>query len=67
MVWKKVESSNINSVRLYEGDLYVEFKAGAKYKYYCVTVEKYNELLESDSVGRFVNKHIKGQHIVEKL
>lgn len=66
MKWNEVESSNLNKVAYYEGDLHVEFKTGAQYKYYAVPFESYVDLLECSSVGRFINQNIKGKFIYEK-
>ena len=59
----KVESSNIAAVG-YDtsfGNLIVEFKNGNKYQYKKLPYELYENLLQAESKGRFVNENIKGK------
>ena len=67
IVFVKVRSSNIDEVA-YNGDsLYVSYKAGNTYKYTSVPREVYNNLLESDSKGRFINSNIKEKYKYMKI
>ena len=66
MTWINVTSSNIESVRYYEGDLLVKFKTGAQYRYFNVPVTEYDKLLNAESCGKFLNKHIKGTYLYNK-
>jgi len=67
-----VESSNVKAVG-YDVEtktLQVEFKSGGIYQYAGVQPEMYTDLLEADSIGRFVSQVIrsgrKGIRIEEK-
>lgn len=57
-----VESSNIQSV-MYDPDnaiLEVEFKQkGAVYQYFDVPQYEYDELMNAESKGKYINLHIK--------
>ena len=67
----KVESSNIERVGFKEGVLRVEFKAkngsGMTYDYVKVPVDAYNDLLLSNSKGRFFAAHIKRFYDSQKV
>lgn len=65
----KVESSNIEQVGYDNEDsvLFVEYKGGARYSYSKVPQKIYVQLLEAESVGRFMNEEIKGTYDCEKL
>lgn len=76
---KEVVSSNITKIgfKLYDdsdvhrpefrsGVLRVQYKYGL-YDYSDVTEVKYKKLLESDSIGKFIAKFIKGVHPFVKL
>ncbi len=66
---QSVESSNIDSIG-YDQDsetLYVEFKSGITYKYENVPFYKYTELMDANSVGRYLNAEIKGAHEYSRL
>lgn len=63
----KVESSNINLVGFDGNKLYVQFKNGGLYSYSDVHSNDYNKLKEADSVGKFLNTHIKPNFEFEKL
>ena len=59
----KVESSNIAAIG-YDtkfGNLIVEYKSGARYQYKNVPYELYENLLKTESKGRFVNENVKGK------
>lgn len=67
MSWTEVKSSNIEQVKLHEGDLHIKFKAGTTYRYFNVSPDKYVELLASESIGKFLNTEIKNKHVYERL
>ncbi len=55
-----------STVKLTEYDienqiLKVEFKNGNVYEYYKVSDEVWNDLQEADSIGKYLNAHIKGK------
>lgn len=55
----KVESSAVLNVG-YDGDaLFVQFVGGEWYKYRHVSETVFDELCKAESVGQFVNEHIK--------
>jgi len=58
--WIEVESSNLDAVA-YRGDygLLVRFKVGTVYRYPDVSPATFNDLLESNSKGRFFHAHIR--------
>ena len=61
---QEVKSSNIAAIG-YDQDtesLYVEFKSGRTYKYDKVPFWHYTELMDADSVGKFLNAEIKGTY-----
>jgi hypothetical protein len=66
--WKAVESSNVRRLALQGvsplgmGDLWVEFKNGAVYRYQGVSKDKFERLLEANSVGSMMNKTIRNRH-----
>lgn len=47
--------------------LEVQFKGGGVYAYLDVTPDEYGELLAAESIGEFVNAHIKPHHDVTTL
>ncbi len=64
-----VQSSNVTSVG-YESDtrtLLVRFKSGDLYKYRNVPPEVYKGLLMAESVGKYLNQHIKKTFKYEKV
>jgi hypothetical protein len=65
----QVESSNVAAVGYDEEQesLYVEFKSGSTYKYLEVPFYAYEEMLSADSIGRYLNKEIKGRYEFTKL
>lgn len=61
---KSVESSNIAEVG-YDADyatLEVMFKDGKIYQYFDVPENVYDEMLSSDSVGRYFTVHVRGTY-----
>jgi len=63
----EVNSSNINKVGYDNNDLLVEYKSGVLYKYLNVPKKLYEELLNSESKGRFMNSNIKGKFEYSKI
>ena len=64
-----VKSSNVCSVG-YDNisqTLQVEFLNGSIYQYYGVSYEVYLELLQSTSIGRFINRFIVGKYKYESV
>ena len=62
-----VESTNVHSIGHCGAHMHVRFKSGATYVYHDVPVETFEKCRASDSVGRFVNAHVKGKHTSKKL
>ena len=69
MLRECVSSSHIGSIGYDSGSetLEVEFLDGAIYHYYNVPENMYEEFLNSDSKGRFLNTYIKGQYSYERV
>ena len=69
MELNEVQSSNIKRVgyNAEKEDLFVEYLSGALYRYKKVPKEVYDQLLESDSKGKFINTYIKGKYEYEKI
>lgn len=65
--YKKVESSNIDSIGYYDKNLYIRYKSGTEYRYYDVPEDVHSKLLESDSKGRFMNSVIKENYKYVKV
>jgi len=66
---KAVTSSNVVSVG-HDPEtnvLEVEFKGGAVYQYHYVPERVYDEIMRSDSVGKFINQHIKDVYTYTRL
>jgi hypothetical protein len=63
----EVNSSNINKVGYDDNNLLVEYKSGVLYKYLNVPKKLYEELLNSESKGRFMNSNIKGNFEYSKI
>lgn len=59
-----VNSSNIDAIGHDDvaGELYVRFRSGKIYVYSEVPAETYNQLLQADSKGSFLNREIKPNH-----
>lgn len=62
-------STTINTTRynFNKNELTVEFKSGARYVYYGVTVHDYFNLAAADSVGSFFNENIKNVYKFDRL
>lgn len=54
-----VNSSNIAALDFQENTLIVLFHSGLTYYYHKVPEEVYNELLNSESIGKYLNTNIK--------
>ena len=65
----KVDSSAVRSVGYDEErrTLEVEFENGGVYRYADVPPEEVVALLEADSIGRYMNKHIKSHYSAERV
>jgi len=64
-MYKKIEnSSNVERVAYDEktSTLQVQYKGGKLYNYLRVTIDKWEELIASDSAGSYVSNKIKNQH-----
>ena len=61
---QSVESSNLRSVGYDEFLLVleIEFKSGAVYRYYGVPSEVHDELINSESVGKYFNANVKSKY-----
>ena len=59
-----VSSSNVEAVGYDESSetLQVEFKNSATYQYFDVPGNVFEELRDTDSVGKYLNMHIKGSY-----
>jgi len=59
-----VSSSNIHSIgyEAHSQTLEVEFKSGNVYQYMGVSRCEYESLMNSVSIGRYLNNNIKGQY-----
>lgn len=69
MGMQQVNSSDLESVG-YDSDtnmLVVEFKSGNTYSYEGVSQDMYNELISSDSIGKYFNQYIKGSYNYSKV
>ena len=62
-----VVSSNVRAIDHDGTDLFVEFNSGAKYKYFLVPPEYFQDMLESESVGRYLNTKVKKSFEYEKI
>lgn len=58
----KVDSSNIGRVGYQNGDLLVEYKSGTLYRYKKVPRTIYEEFINAESKGRFMNSNIKNKY-----
>lgn len=55
---KKVNSSNVDAIGYEDGVLSVLFLSGKMYHYLNVEEEHYLTILETESIGRYLNAHI---------
>lgn len=62
-----VESSNLSGVAWRALTLYVKFKGGNIYAYVGVSNSVYQQLVEAESAGKFLNAHVKGHYDYEQL
>ena len=62
-----VESSNIAAIGFNDGNLFVEFISGSRYRYDDVPSETFQEFLEAPSKGRYLNAEIKGPLSMNRL
>lgn len=63
-----VESSNIEAIgyKEWNQELYVRYKSGT-YIYHGVEKKLYEDLMKSESKGRFMNENIKSTYTYNKL
>lgn len=62
-----VDSTNLESVGYDGTNLFVRFKNGSIYVYFHVPESLYQELLNAESKGKFLNKHIKRVFQYERI
>ena len=68
IAWVDVESSNVARVGWDDGDMmYIEYIHGNVYRYHPMSRQKAVACAHAKSVGRFVNKEIRGHAAPEKL
>lgn len=67
VLMEEVNSSNLRKVGHDNHDLFLEYSSGALYKYSDVPRSLYEELLTSESKGKFVNACIKGKYEFKRL
>jgi hypothetical protein len=67
--WVRVKSRMLAAVA-YDHDwhhLYLEFRSGDIYCYRDVPVQRYEELLEADSKGKYVRRHILNRYPYQRI
>ncbi|NDU91585.1 MAG: KTSC domain-containing protein [Ferrovum sp.] len=64
-----VESSQIKAIGYDSAEkvLAVQFTRGGEYRYFDVPQEKFDALMEAESKGAHLGKHIKGTHEFQKV
>ena len=62
-----VKSSNIAAVGWDEDHLFIQYNSGNIYMYDGVKKDKYNQLIQAESKGKFVNAYIKPTYPYQKL
>ena len=67
VLMEDVNSSNLKKVGHDGQDLFLEYSSGALYKYSDVPRSLYEELLTSESKGKFVNACVKGKYEFKRL
>ena len=67
VLMEDVNSSNLKRVGHDGQDLFLEYSSGALYKYSDVPQSLYEELLTSESKGKFVNACVKGKYEFKRL
>lgn len=67
--WIDVESSNIGAIAYIPQaeQLMVQFTNGSVYAYSNVSAEVFEEFLDADSKGKYLNTHIKGVYDYERV
>ena len=67
--WKLVESSNIAAIGYDEEtkELHVQFNSGSEYVYQDVPAGVYQDFLDADSKGKYLNEYIKGVYEFKKV
>ncbi len=56
-----VKSSHIDAIGHHRGDLIIRFVGGKRFAYKDVPKDLHDEMLKSDSVGRFFRSEIRGK------
>jgi hypothetical protein len=62
-----VESSSVESIGHDGAHLHVKFKNGHTYQFHDVPPETFEAARTAESIGRFINAHVKGKHPSTKL
>ena len=62
-----VDSTNLESIGYDGTNLFVRFKNDSTYVYFHVPESLYQELLVTESKGKFLNRHVKGAFQYEKI
>lgn len=62
-----VESSSVESIGHDGAHMHVKFKNGHTYQFDDVPLETFEKARTAESVGRFINAHVKGKHPSKKL
>lgn len=65
--WVEVESSNVARLAYEAPNLFVEFKSGAQCRYENVPPTVFVELLAAESVGKALDKTVKGVYEYAKV
>ena len=63
----EVQSSNIKKIGYDSEGIIVEYLSGTQYRYKGVSRDTYDQFLESESKGKFMNAYIKGKYDYEKI
>ena len=63
------ESKNVESTQYTKEEkiLVVKFRSGGIYRYNNFPADQWEELLKAESVGSFINKHVRGNYTTEKI
>ena len=67
MSWVSVDSSNIDKIKHENNNLYVLFSNGSIYEYIDVPHNIYQNMLTSQSKGKYLHQYIKGIYQYSKL
>jgi hypothetical protein len=65
IVMHEVESSNIEAIGWSAGVCQVDFLSGSRYQYFEVSEWIYQDFLEAESKGRFLNEVFKAEYSFE--